>query len=334
MFQLRASAPSTTLWRVARTAITLTVTAAALLFLGHALLSSWSELASLVTEPGFLLWSVGLSLPYAACLFILSSSWYLTLRQNAPDTASIAWGVYVYCIANIAKYLPGNVFHFAGRQILGARAGWRHGAIAQASILEIGAIISSILLIALLAIGLGPTDITDDLLPRNWTATVGSYQRLAAFTMLAVGGVTFSLMVRLRLFHRLLGVSTGAVARAIAMCMIFFCLYAALVMLFASQLDTPARASPLYAIGLAYLLAWLAGFIVPGAPGGLGVRESVLILILAGPHGPGESAALTLGLGMRLISTLGDAIAAISAYAIIRVQKHTIPQSDRQSEWI
>jgi len=34
-------------------------------------------------------------------------------------------------------------------------------------------------------------------------------------------------------------------------------------------------------IGL-YLLAWLAGFLAPGAPSGLGIREAVMMMFLTG----------------------------------------------------
>lgn len=61
-----------------------------------------------------------------------------------------------------------------------------------------------------------------------------------------------------------------------------------------------------YAI-LAYAIAWLAGFLTPGAPAGLGVREFVFTLIL----GPtiGESDALLVAGLLRLATLAGDAVA-------------------------
>jgi uncharacterized membrane protein YbhN (UPF0104 family) len=72
---------------------------------------------------------------------------------------------------------------------------------------------------------------------------------------------------------------------------------------------------------MAYLRAWLTGFAVPGAPGGLGVRESVLVLLLSGADDAMAAPALGLGLGMRLVSTLGDVICAASVLAIARKAK-------------
>jgi len=61
-------------------------------------------------------------------------------------------------------------------------------------------------------------------------------------------------------------------------------------------------------IASAYVLAWLTGFLVPGASGGLGVREAALLLLLT-PQ-TGEPAALALALSTRLITTLGDVVFA------------------------
>lgn len=328
-----ASGRPRTPWHLARTAAAVAIAAAAILFLARALHASWHELAPMI-DIGFLVSALLLSFAYGACLFILSGSWYLTLRRQAPGRGSAAQGVYVYLTANIAKYLPGNVFHFAGRQVLGARAGWGHGAIARATLLELGAVVTGILLLVLLSIALGPADVLGGMLPQRWTATLAPHLRLVAVALLAIGAVAFQAMARLHVFDRLLGVPAGAVGRAVALCALFFGLYAGLVMLFAARLPVSQGGASLYSIGLAYLLAWLAGFVVPGAPGGLGVRESVLVLLLAGLSGNGSAGALSLGIGMRFVSTLGDAIAVAAAFALCRAGGGAFPQRRGRSEWI
>jgi uncharacterized membrane protein YbhN (UPF0104 family) len=63
-----------------------------------------------------------------------------------------------------------------------------------------------------------------------------------------------------------------------------------------------------------YALAWLAGTVTPGAPGGLGVREAVLTASL-GPivgHGPAAAAAL----GLRGTTTAGDLLTALIGWTI------------------
>jgi uncharacterized membrane protein YbhN (UPF0104 family) len=58
----------------------------------------------------------------------------------------------------------------------------------------------------------------------------------------------------------------------------------------------------------AFALAWTAGLVVPGAPGGLGVFEAVLLLRL-GVALP-EAQLLAVALSYRLIVTLTDLLAA------------------------
>jgi len=74
-----------------------------------------------------------------------------------------------------------------------------------------------------------------------------------------------------------------------------------------AALDLQASADwPLLLAGFA--LAWTAGLVVPGAPGGLGVFEAVLLLRL-GAVVP-EAPLLSLALSYRLVVTLADLLAA------------------------
>lgn len=55
-----------------------------------------------------------------------------------------------------------------------------------------------------------------------------------------------------------------------------------------------------------FSLSWIVGFLIPGAPAGVGIRE-FLILILFTPL-VGESVAVGLGITMRFTTTLGDGL--------------------------
>ena len=56
-------------------------------------------------------------------------------------------------------------------------------------------------------------------------------------------------------------------------------------------------------------ICWLGGFLVVGAPGGLGVREALFLGIL----GPlvGEAPALVSALTFRVATTLGDVVMSL-----------------------
>ena len=60
-----------------------------------------------------------------------------------------------------------------------------------------------------------------------------------------------------------------------------------------------------------FALAWTAGLVVPGAPGGLGVFEAVLLLRLTAvvPEAP----LLAVAIGYRLVTATADLLAAAMA---------------------
>lgn len=61
----------------------------------------------------------------------------------------------------------------------------------------------------------------------------------------------------------------------------------------------------------AFALSWTVGLVVPGAPGGLGVFEAVLLLRLGGSLAPAP--LLAVALSYRLVVTLADVLAALLA---------------------
>lgn len=303
--------------RLLKTLAGVTVVAGSIVFLVVALRSSWGSIAAMVADTRVLLWALGLSLAYALALFILFVSWFYTLRQNSPARVPIRAGAYVYAVSNIAKYLPGNVFHFAGRQILGARLGWSHAAIARATLLEIAAILIGVSLIILI-VGLSSSG---DAAVRMMFADESSltrYWRNTAIAMLIAAAIALTIFCRMQLPQRLFGIAAKALMVVLGLVTGFFVCYALIAIVFVNALPNASAAPPWAMLVIAYLLAWLAGFVVPGAPGGLGVRESVLVLLLSiYPHGA-EAIALALGLGMRFVSTLGDALFAGLAYLLGR----------------
>ncbi|SDH50722.1 hypothetical protein [Roseospirillum parvum] len=261
------------------------LTLAGLVFLGRELVRLWDSLGDLASGPwvGMLL---GGGLVYALLLAAPALAWS-GLLGRAPAGGRLA-GMRVYARANLLKYLPGNVFHFGGRQAMGALHGWPHGRLAEASLAEV-ALMPGLALLLGLGLGAGRL-VPAGLLPGdvNWLAVA------CAMALLLVG-----LLARWR------RLPLGAVLRAAGWLGLFYLglggLAVAVLVGLGGALPPPAD---LAALAGAFLLAWTAGFLVPGAPGGLGVRESVFVL-LAAPLAP-EATVLAAALGVRLATTLGD----------------------------
>jgi len=62
-----------------------------------------------------------------------------------------------------------------------------------------------------------------------------------------------------------------------------------------------------------YMLSWLAGFLTPGAPSGLGVREAVMVMFMAGTVN--EGMLISAMFMHRLLTVIGD----VSAYGMALV---------------
>ena len=75
-----------------------------------------------------------------------------------------------------------------------------------------------------------------------------------------------------------------------------------------------------------YSFAWLVGFVVPLLPGGLGLRDGVLVALLAARIGVGPATAVAIAL--RLAATLGELLAigvTEAVYAGLRLLGRTAP---------
>jgi uncharacterized membrane protein YbhN (UPF0104 family) len=64
-----------------------------------------------------------------------------------------------------------------------------------------------------------------------------------------------------------------------------------------------------------FSLAWVVGFVTPGAPGGLGVREGLLLLMLAPVYSPASASVLVIAL--RIATTVGDSLSFASGFLIL-----------------
>jgi hypothetical protein len=70
----------------------------------------------------------------------------------------------------------------------------------------------------------------------------------------------------------------------------------------------------------AFALSWIVGYITPGAPAGLGVREVVLVSLLTPALGGGNAVGLSLAL--RLATTIGDGVCFLFALTMHRLKSN------------
>lgn len=80
-----------------------------------------------------------------------------------------------------------------------------------------------------------------------------------------------------------------------------------------------------FSIALLYSSAWVVGYVVPGSPGGLGVREAMMVVLLAPLTGAAVAAGLAVS--MRLTTLLGDAATVLLGVLGRHLQSRKAPRA-------
>jgi glycosyltransferase 2 family protein len=234
--------------------------------------------------------------------------------RASPGEALVIWGK-----ANVAKYLPGNVLHFAGRQILGARFGWPQASIAAASLLEIALqVLLPTALAALALVAFGRLEMLNDL--GEW---------LVVAVVLALGGLTIAAFGRhfRRLLPRLLKpLASLQVARPVELLpaglwyLLFFLGMSFLAWTLYTLLLGYIQPRDLPILTAAFLISWVMGFVVPGAPGGIGIREGSFAML--GGVFLNTDLLVLVALAMRLVTLLGEGALFLLALSVARQAAH------------
>lgn len=204
----------------------------------------------------------------------------------------------VQLVSQAAKYLPGNVAQYAGRTVLAARLGH-----APANVLVTLVVETACAVIAGVAFALATLE--EALL---WRAG-------AVLLAVTAAGVLAGALFRRPGFRRLarLPPEGGGAPGLGAWLACIGCNWAtfALLGLGAALLARAffGAAAPFPRLAGVFAAAWVAGFVTPGAPAGLGVREAVLAGGLRPLYGP--EVALALPLLFRLVTVAGDGAAFV-----------------------
>lgn len=230
---------------------------------------------------------LGLAIVYGASNLLLALGWWLLLRCLGVNAAR-NWALRAYAISQLAKYVPGNIFQFAGRQAIGVAAGFGNGPLAKSTLLELVLLTGGGALFALLAAPLS----------FRWLGFAPPAPHLHWLALAAFAGVALLAALALARFG-------GRGFQLAALSYFTFLTLSGVVFAgcFAVAGGEAATAQLSAVIG-AYVIAWLAGLVTPGAPAGIGVREAVLLVLLGNLAAP-PVILLAVVIG-RAVTVVGD----------------------------
>jgi len=208
---------------------------------------------------------------------------YLLRRLGTP--APISW-VTLFFKSQLGKYLPGSVWQYAGRVGL-ARS---RGVPVQRAVASIAAeVVCSAIAAA-----------TASSLVLNSVVAAGVFGGLAGLLAL-----TFGVRNKLAVLE--------AAPGAVILYLLVWCIYGvAFWMTGRALFAIPVADLPHY-IGV-FAIAWLAGLVAVFAPGGIGVREAVIVALLSGRlH---QADAIVLAATSRIVLTATDLVLGAASFGL------------------
>jgi len=255
-------------------------------------------------------------------------AWVLLLRSCGEAVMTLE-ALVVFTLAQLAKYIPGNVAHHAGRIALAGSRGFTLSRVIFTMILEAGWLIAAAAILAMVWL----LFMRDNLF--KYMQEMPTVFQLAVAAALAIA---FPLLVGWVLLkwrpgplRKILGdaavntPSPGALVNCLllyVLCFLFMGIASDLLVrgLFA------VKESRIFLLTGTFAVAWVAGFLTPGAPAGLGIREAILLEVLGPIYGPGV--AVGLAVFLRAVTTLADGLTFTVALIVKGKMASCVPKVD------
>jgi len=253
-----------------------------LFFLGQRLLTNWQEIKIAISDiRTSYLW---IALIVMAASFLLRPVGFYIFLRVSSSKVSYFQNFRAMFISQLAKYLPGGIWVYPSRVILFTQSG------VDAGTSSLGLIFESITLV-LSSIIAGSFLLLQRSKPIPWLSGI---QMIILISSCSIG-VAFILFPQLferlfpKLFHKLpyliefnkLGVKKRLVAlvSSVIIFVILWSLSGVSFYFLIKGLDPTVEIDVLTSIGV-FSISWLGGFISIFNPGGIGIRETIIVLLL------------------------------------------------------
>lgn len=259
---------------------------------------------------------VGLFLLHGANVLMSSTFFSVLLGLVSGKSFNRPRVIKTYCVSNVYKYLPGNFMHYVGRnQIAVNEEDVTHSEVLFTTILDTLLLVAAALVMAcafsfnyfvqyLQSVNLGSVGVI--------AAILAGLALVAAVVLFLLRGRIAKFIDQYRALLKALRPKTVLVG--FGACVLRLLVLSVIYLLLLVVLGQPmAGPLALQIIGL-FVLSWAVGFLTPGAPGGLGVREAMMLMFLGGLVD--ERVLLTSTIFFRLICILGDLTGMLYSLAI------------------
>jgi len=234
----------------------------------------------------------------------------------------------IVAITQFAKYVPGNVAQYIGRAGMSLARGIPARPLAVTVILE-----TLLVIAAAVVMGVG-TGLLSEVGLQAVRRHGAQLALIGMLVVLAIAGLFVFRRAAPALLRRFapryapaldgtLLPSQASLARAFVLyCCMYVCMGIGLIVL--AHFLLPDAPHDYWLLIAVFALAWVVGFVTPGAPGGLGVREGLMLLMLAPVFSAASASVLVIAL--RIATTLGDVLILIAGFLLLP-KRHDFPST-------
>lgn len=261
-------------------------------------------------------------LVYYLTLQMIILAWYYLIKNGGETKATFNTCYNIYAKSQIAKYLPGNIFHYAGRHVMGRRLDWGNSVLISSVFIETGGLMVasvSVVLIGLI-INLNLFDIGSNFYQKIYLSIFIGFiiLFLPYFSIQLINKIEWKQkqLKDIKIFFLTNKIKWLSYIGIPLILYLQFFIFNGLVLYMITiykYMNFSNLAEIGYFIGC-LSLSWLIGFVTPGAPGGLGIRETVMTTILS--QILSNSQALEVAFLFRAITIMGDGILYLSTFVI------------------
>ncbi len=249
---------------------------------------------------------------FSLLIYLMAYAWKISLDFFSSNENQFCKMAKIYAKTNIGKYLPGNVMHYVERNLYAKRINIKPTNILLSSVIEISGVAFAAVIISILFARKNIALLFYNYLDKDVLIMWGSFILVC---LMIFFGVVYKFKNKIQktlkqLLHKRFIID---LIKIFFIYTVFLCvggfIYA---IIFFNFTNLPYEIIKLYVIVASYVLAWVIGFVIPGAPGGIGVREFVLVFLLG--NFLGKSDVLTVALIHRLLTILGDVLAWLISF--------------------
>ena len=229
---------------------------------------------------------------------------------------------YIYAKSNILKYIPGNVFQYVGRNELAINLNLNHADVAAATLTEIILTIIAAFLVSAFCI---------------WSFTIDIFVEYKSSILLLffIGFLVLiiAFIIAIKFFNKkiigLLNIYIKTVFKRNSIKNFLFCLIYyiinflvnalqyLIVMYILGSLNVSFEALKVL-IG-SFILSWVIGYVTPGSPGGIGIRELIMSSIIVGSGLSSDNIIISAMVLYRIINVIGDILGYCISLAVFKI---------------